>query len=94
MYNKGHKIKLSGPFGDFVFDVILIKHLLLARANNRNVIITLPKDSMRPLTKQIEIFSRILTVYFNCIYGRATRMPPRDSPSGRNPCGDNKQITP
>ena len=40
--------------------------LLLAVANNRNVIIT--TDSSRPLFRQIEIFSDILTVYFNCKY--------------------------
>ena len=41
-------------------------HLLLDGANNRNVI--LPNDSTRPLFKHIEIFSCILTVYFNCKY--------------------------
>ena len=29
---------------------------------------SLPTDSSRPLFKQIEIFSGILTVYFNCKY--------------------------
>ena len=41
-------------------------HLLLAGVNNRNV--ALPNDSKQPLIKQIEIFSGILTVYFNCKY--------------------------
>ena len=41
-------------------------HLLLAGVNNRNV--ALPNDSKQPLIKQIEIFSGIMTVYFNCKY--------------------------
>ena len=41
-------------------------HFVLTGANNRNVIITY--RSSRPLFKQIEIFSGILTVYFNCKY--------------------------
>ena len=42
-------------------------HFVLASANSRNVIITYT-DSSRSLFKQIEIFSGILTVYFNCKY--------------------------
>ena len=42
-------------------------HFVLAGANSRNVIITYT-DSSRSLFKQIEIFSRILTVYFNRKY--------------------------
>ena len=42
-------------------------HFVLASGNSRNVIITYT-DSSRSLFKQIEIFSGILTVYFNCKY--------------------------
>ena len=38
-------------------------HLLLAIETS-----SLPTDSLRPLFKQIEIFSGILTVYFSCKY--------------------------
>ena len=64
-------------------------HLLLAGVNNRNV--SLPNDSKQPLIKQIEIFSGILTVYFNCKYfpkymRELLACVPGISPSGRNPC--------
>ena len=35
-----HKISLSDHFGNFLFYVILNRHLLLGGVNNRNVIIT------------------------------------------------------
>ena len=45
-------------------------HFVLAGANKRNVIITYRflAAPVHALFKQIEIFSGILTVYFNCKY--------------------------
>ena len=48
---------------------------------------------------QSKFFSRIPTAYFNCkyfsVYARELLgCLPVISPSGRNPCGSNKQITP
>ena len=60
------QIYLSGPFGIFCLYVILT----LAGANNRDVIINYRflAASSRPLFKQIENFSGILTLYFSCKY--------------------------
>ena len=49
----------------FLFNVILTISYLRARTIETS---SLPTDSMRPLFKQMEIFSVILTVYFNCKY--------------------------
>ena len=70
-------------------------HFILAGTNNRNVIITYTTNSSRPLLKQIEIFSSILTVYFNGTYFpyymcELLECLLRISPSGQNPCGGNK----
>ena len=65
LHNKCHKIYLSGPFGIFCLYVILTISYLLAQTKETS---SLPTDSSRPLFKQIEIFSGILTVYFNCKY--------------------------
>ena len=62
MHNKCHKIYLSGPFGIFCPYVILTISYLETETSS------LPTDSSRPLFKQIEIFSGILAVYFNCKY--------------------------
>ena len=59
---------------------------------------SLPSYFMRTLFWQIEIWSVIYTVYFNCkyftslyfIYAQAIRMPPRDFASRQNPCGSTK----
>ena len=40
LYYKCHKINLSGPFGYFLFDVILTTSYMYLRVNNKNVIIT------------------------------------------------------
>ena len=56
---------------------------------------SLPNDSMRPLIRQIDIFSCILTVYFSCMH---LSIYTREllgyllgiSPSERNPYGGNK----
>ena len=56
---------------------------------------SLPNDSMRPLIKQIDIFSCILTVYFSCMH---LSIYTREllgyllgiSPAERNPYGGNK----
>ena len=51
------------PLGIFCLDVILTISNLLAQTIETS---SLPTDSSQPLFKQIEIFSGILTVYFNC----------------------------
>ena len=56
---------LSGFLQVFLFNVILIISYLRAQTIETS---SLPTDSMRPLFKQIEIFSVILTVHFNCKY--------------------------
>ena len=56
---------LSGPFGIFCPYVILAISYLRARTIETS---SLPTDSSWPLFKQIEVFSAILTVYFNCKY--------------------------
>ena len=63
LYNKCHKIYLSGPFRIFCLYVILTISYLRAQTIETS---SLPTDSSRPLFKQIKIFSGILTVYFNC----------------------------
>ena len=86
LYDKCHKINLSGPFRDNLFYVTLTTSYL--RAWTREMSST-PNNSMQLLIKQIRSFSGIQIVYFNCkyalfyIYTRATRMPPWDSPSER-----------
>ena len=52
---------LSGPFGIFCLYVILTISYLRAQTIETS---SLPTDSSRPLFKNIEIFSGILTVYF------------------------------
>ena len=75
---------------NFLFYVILTIFYLLARTTETS---SLPNDSMRPLFKQFEIFSGILTVYFNrenthelleCHLGIST--------SGRKPFGSNNKT--
>ena len=56
-------IYLSGPFGIFCLYVILTISYLRSQTIETS---SLPADSSRTLFKQIEIFSGILTVYFNC----------------------------
>ena len=77
-----HKIYPSGPYRIlclFFFSVIITNSYLRARTIQTS---SLPNDSSRPLFKQIEIFSAILTVYFSYkyfpLYTRATRVPPLD----------------
>ena len=53
------------PSEFFVFYVILTISYSRAKTVEMS---PLPTDSSRPLFKQIEIFSGILTVYFNCKY--------------------------
>ena len=65
LHNACHKIYLSGPFGIFCLYVILTISYLRAQTIETS---SLPTDSLRPLFKQIEIFSGILTVYINCKY--------------------------
>ena len=65
LHNKCHKIYLSGPLGMFCLYVILTISYLRAQTIETS---SLPTDSSQPLFKQIEIFSGILTVYFNCKY--------------------------
>ena len=64
LHNKCHKIYLSGPFRIFCLYVILtISYLRMQTILTSS----LPTDSSRPLFKQINMFSGILTVYFNKI---------------------------
>ena len=56
---------LSGPLGIFCLYVILAISYLRARTIETS---SLSTDSSWPLLEQIEIFSAILTVYFNCKY--------------------------
>ena len=70
-------------------------YFVLLGANNETS--SLPTDSSRPLFKQMEIFSGILTVYFNCKYFvKYTRELLECllgiSPSARNPCVGNKHL--
>ena len=65
LHNKTHKIYLSGPFRIFCLYVILTISYLRAQTILTS---SLPTDSSRPLFKQINMFSGILTVYFNCKY--------------------------
>ena len=50
---------------DFLFYVILAIPYLRARTKETS---SLPNDSMRPPFKQLDTFSGIPTVYFNCKY--------------------------
>ena len=91
LHNKCHKIYLRGPFGIFCLYVILTISYLRAQTVETS---SLPKDSSRPLFKQIEI---CLTVYFNCKYfpSYTRELQLQEcflgiSPSGRNPCGGKK----
>ena len=91
LYNKCHKINLSGPFGPVLFYVILTFCYLQACTIETS---SLPNDSMQPqlrslsLTNQGILTNGILTAYFNgvlsYIYAQATWMPPQ-----RNLCEDN-----
>ena len=58
-------IYISGPLGIFCLYVILTISYLPTQTIETS---SLPTDSSRPLFKQIEIFSSIVTVYFNCKY--------------------------
>ena len=76
--------------------VILTISYLRARKRETS---PLRKDSMRFLFNQIEMFSGILTVYFNCheylfslIYVELLERLLGISPSGRNPYGGNKKA--
>ena len=91
LYKKCHKINLSGLFGHFPFYVILTISYLRAWTIDTS---SLPNDSMRPLIEQFEIFSGLLTAYFNCKYFSITRGSLVGiSPSGQNPCwGNNKSL--
>ena len=91
MYNKSHKIYLSGPFGIFCRYITLTISYLWARTIETS---SLPTDSLRPLFKQIKSFSGILTVYFNRKYIRTSYYECLlgISPSGRNPAGEIFQI--
>ena len=55
---------LSGPFGIFCLYVILTISYLRAQTMETS---SLPTDSSRPLFKQIDIFSGILTVYISTV---------------------------
>ena len=56
---------LKQSLRDFLFYVILAIPYLRARTKETS---SLPNDSMRPLFKQLETFSGMPTVYFNCKY--------------------------
>ena len=97
--NMCHKNNLSGPFGYFLFYVVLTISLILAGMNNRNVLIT-QQFHAAPIIKQIKIFSGILTTYFNCKYFSYIHKITSYqlgcllgiSPSARNLCRGNKII--
>jgi len=61
LYNGCCKVNLSGPFGNFLFHVILTISYLRACSIVQLETSSLPNDSVRLLFKQIEIFSGILT---------------------------------
>ena len=63
--NEKKKLPKGVPAGIFSFTVILTISYLRAWTIETS---SLPNDFMRPLIKQIETFSGILTVYFNCKY--------------------------
>ena len=80
-------------------DFLSFRHpnnFLLVGANNRNVIITY-RFLAAPVQANRDFFLAywlyILTVSTSLIYARVTRVPPRISPSGRNPCRGNKMMT-
>ena len=87
---------VSGPFGIFLFYVILTISYLRAQTIETS---SLPTDFWRPLFKQIEIFSILNCKYFpvstfNCKYFPQYTRELLEcllgiSPSGRNPCGGN-----
>ena len=89
--NKCHKIYLGSPFG---FSVLRHpSHLVLAGANNRNVIITY-RFLAAPVQANRDFFWHILTVHFNCNYFPQYTRELLEfllgiSPSGRNPYGGN-----
>ena len=90
--DKCHKIYLSSPFG-FSF-LRHPNHLVLAGANNGNVIITYQFPRGPCSSKLRFFFWHILTVYFNCNYFPQYTSELLEcllgiSPSGRNPCGGN-----
>ena len=94
MYNKCHKINLSNPFGHFLFYIILTISCLRAWTIKTSL---LPTNCMRPLIKQIKVFSGILTAFFNCKYFVYTSellgCLLEISPCGRNdPAGATKLI--
>ena len=65
LYNKCHKINLSSPFAYFLFYITpTVPYLWVWTIETSS----LPNYSMQPLIKQIQIFSGIQTVYFNCKY--------------------------
>ena len=95
MYNKSHKINLSGSFGHFVWRYP--KHIILAGVNNRNVIITY-RFLAPPVKANRDFLSGVLTVYFNCknfstytseLLGYLLGI----SPSGPNPCSGNNYYS-
>ena len=93
LHNKCHKIYLSGPFGIFCLYIILTISYLRVQTMETS---SLPTDSLRPLFKQMKIFSGILTVYFNCkyllIYAQVTRVPPWDFTFWAKSCRGNDEI--
>ena len=91
LYNKRHKINLSGPFRHFLFHLILTISYLRGWTFETS---SLPNDSLRTLIKQVEIFLGILTAHFNCKYFSKYKRKLLGcllgiSPSERNPCGGN-----
>ena len=79
LYNKCHKINLSGPFGHFLFHVILTISYLRAWTFETS---SLPKDSLRaPDQANCKYFSIYKSKLLRCLLGI--------SPAGQNPCGGN-----
>ena len=77
LYNKCHKINLSGPFGHFLFHVILTISYLRAWTFETS---PLPKDSLRAP-------DQANCKYFSIYKSKLLRCLPRISPAGQNPCG-------
>ena len=63
MYNKSHKINLSGPFGHFVWRYPNHSYLRAWTIETSS----LPTDSSRPLLKQIEIFFLVYWLYISTV---------------------------
>ena len=81
MYNKCHKIYLSGPFGDFLFYAILTISVTYGREQQKTS--SLPTDSSRPLLNANRDFFWHTDCIFqlevlSLIYARVTWVPPRN----------------